>query len=121
MARYRPNDKISVTVDPTKDDGSSASESDDEHRQLRTLVTTKQTSSTPSARPAGPTVVEQVIDGFDEDGLRGPTAVASVVQGDRGRVTSGAQRGVRTASLRSSSRLAGREIAREEPCDRSVG
>ena len=88
MARYRPNDKNSVTVDPTKDDGSSASESDDEHRQLRTSVTIEQaSSSTPFARPAGPTVVEQVIDGFEEDGLRGPTAIASAVQGDRGRVT----------------------------------
>ena len=88
MARYRPNGKNSVTVDPTKDDGISASESDDEHRQLRTLITIEQTSlSTPFARPAGPTVVEQVIDGFDEDGLRGPTAVAGAVQGDCGRVT----------------------------------
>ena len=88
MARYRPNDKNSITVDPIKDDGSSVSESDDEHHQLRTLVTREQTSSlTPSAIPASPTVVEQAIDGFDEDGLRGPTAIASVVQGDRSRVT----------------------------------
>ena len=88
MARYRPNDKNSVTVDPTKDDGSSVSESDDMHRRLGTLVTTEQTSSSsPSARPAGPTVVEQAIDGFDEDGLRDPTAVAGAVQVDRFRVT----------------------------------
>ena len=82
MARYRPNGKNSVTVDPTKDDGSSVSESDDEYRHLRTRLKIEQTSSsTPSARPAGPTVVEQAIDGFDEDGLRVPTAVASEVQG----------------------------------------
>ena len=88
MARYRPNDKNSVTVDPTQDDDSSASESDDGHHQLRTLVTTEQTSSsTPSVRTAGPTVAEQAIDGFDENGLRGPTAVASGDQSDRGRVT----------------------------------
>ena len=31
-------------------------------------------------------VVEQVIDRFGEDGLRGPTAVANAVQSDRGRV-----------------------------------
>ena len=85
--RYRPHNKNSVTFDPTKDDSSSASKSDDEHSQHRTLLITEQTSSsTPVARPAGPTIVEQAIDGFDEDGLRGPTAIASVVQGDRGRV-----------------------------------
>ena len=94
MARYRPNDKNSITVDPTKDDGSSVLETDDEHRQLRNLVTTEHTSSsTPSARSAGPTEVEQAIDGFDEDRLRGSTAIASVVHGDRVCVTSGAQRG----------------------------
>ena len=88
MTRYRPNDKNNVTFDPTKDDVISASESDDEHRQHRTFVTTEQTSSsTQSARPVGPTVVEHAIDGFDEDGLRGPTAIAGVIQGDRGRVT----------------------------------
>ena len=88
VARYRPNGKNNVTVDPTKDDGSSLSESDDEHRQLRTLATIEHTSSSkPSARPAGPTVVDQAFDGFDEDGVRGPAAVASAVHGDRGRVT----------------------------------
>ena len=76
MARYRPNGKNSATVDPTKDDGRSLSESDDEHRQLRTLVTIEQTSSsTPFVRPVGPTEVYQAFDGFDEDGLLGPTAV----------------------------------------------
>ena len=61
-------------------------ESDDDNHQPRTVITAEPTSSTtPPARPAGLTV-EQAIDRVDVDGLRGPTAAASEVQGDNGRV-----------------------------------
>ena len=85
MAQYNPNDINNITFDPAKDDGSSASESDDENHQPRTIITAEPTPSTTlPARPAGPTV-EQAIDRVDSDVLRCPTA--SEVQGDRGRVT----------------------------------
>ena len=88
--------------DPVKDDSSSASKSEDKESRQRTVITPDPAfSTTPSARPTGPTAL-QTIDRVDEDGVRGSTIAASKVQGDRGRVTNGNPSVARTASLRSS-------------------
>ena len=95
MARSNRNDENRVTFDTAKDYGSSASESDDENHQPRTVITAEPTSSTtPTAKPAGPTV-EQAIDRVDDDGLRGPTAACSEVQCDHGRVTQRSESGIK--------------------------